>query len=387
MRKIVKAEYLEEKFPHGRRPFSSWHHIRVSDRWYGISLAELLAPINIEVDSIINAVNEAQELINNPFFFYVPTALSADIGVLENLKPGQGIPVGDINGIMFPSFQQQPLANLSAMDSLLMFADRLTVSPQASGSNQARNAPRTARGTLALLSEAGIKMDMLIMSAQRGGWRELIHQIHALYHAFGDEEKWFKVTGEAKPRRLVKDELRGRYEYKFSGNSVNTNREVERSIAQVRYTSLMTNPLYSMDLNALLELTKDFIRHFGEGVNQDAITPKLPQGGASHPPMDQKTEIQRMMAGEPLMALPTDPHEQHLQVLQALQGTKHFEQLEQWQVALIASHTSQHAQMLQQQITQGGLTPGAGGQANNIPSGITQNQGSTDLGSLEGGVQ
>lgn len=387
LKKVVRAQYLEEDFPHGRRPFSSWHHIRVSDRWYGVSLAELLAPINVEVDIIINMVNEAQELINNPFFFYVPTALGVETEILENIKPGQGIPIGDINGVVFPKFPQEPLANLSTMDSLLLFADRLTVSPQASGSSQTRNAPRTARGTLALLSEAGIKMDMLIMSAQRGGWRELIHQIHALYFAFGGDEKWFKVTGETKPRKVSKDSLRGRYDYKFSGNSVNTNREVERSIAQLRYQMLITNPLYAMDMNALLELTKDLIRHFGEGVNQDAITPQLPQGGASHPPMDQKTEIQRMLQGEPLGALPTDDHAKHLEILRKFQLQKDFESLEGWQVALIAVHTNQHAQLMQQQISQGNLTPGGGGSANSAPSGMSQNAGGTDLNALEGGVQ
>lgn len=387
LKKILKAEYLEEKYPHGRRPFAAWHHIRVSDRWYGISLAELLAPINVEIDGIINMVNEAQELINNPFFFYVPTALATDTEILENIKPGQGIPIGDINGVIFPKFPQEPLANLSTMDSLLLFADRLTVSPQASGSSQTRNAPRTARGTLALLSEAGIKLDMLIMSAQRGGWKELIHQIHALYHAFGSEEKWFKVTGQEKPKKITKDALRGRYEYTFSGNSVNTNREVERSIAQVRYQTLVVNPLYAMDVNALLELTKDFIRHFGEGVNQDAITPKLPQQIGSHPPMDQKTELQRMMQGELLAPLPTDNHAQHLEVLAKFQQQRAFENLEPWQVTIIASHTNQHGQMLQQQISQNTLTPGGGGQANNVGTGITQNSGGTDLNALEGGIQ
>ena len=195
------------------------------------------------------------------------------------------------------------------------------------------------------------------------------------------------MTGETKPRKVTKDALRGRYEYRFSGNSVNTNREVERSIAQLRYQMLISNPLYAMDMNALRELTQDLIRHFGEGVNQDAITPQLPQGGAAHPPMDQKTEIQRMLNGEPLGALPADDHAQHLQVLQQFQSQKDFDNLEQWQVALIAVHTSQHAQLLQQQITQGSLTPGGGGQANNAPTGITQNQGGNDLNELEGGVQ
>jgi hypothetical protein len=389
LEKIVKAEYLEEKFPHGRRPFSEWHHIRISDRWYGISLAELLAPINIEVNAIINMVNEAQELVNNPWFAYVPSAFNQDgESAIGKMEPGTGLPIAEKGAIEFPKFPQEPLANLSAMDTLLLFADRLTIAPQAVGSSQVRNAPRTARGTLALLSEAGIKTDMLLTAAQRGGWRELFHQIWALYDTFGPDEKFFKVTGKAKPKRITKDEPRGRYEFRFKGNSVNTNREVERAICQLRYTTLVVNPLYAMDMAALLELTKDFIKHFGEGINQDKITPKLPTQGAMHLPMDQTTEIQRILNGDPLDALPTDDHARHLETLERFMRSTNFESLEQWQVGILAQHAAQHARYLQQQIATGSLTPqGTGGQANNVPTGMTQNMGGTDLNALEGGVQ
>jgi hypothetical protein len=388
LEKVVKTQYLEEPFPHGRRPFAEWHHIRISDRWYGTSLAELLAPINVEVNAIINMVNEAQELINNPIGFYVPSAFNQDAKILKNVEPGTWIPIAEKGAVEFMKFPQEPLANLSAMDTLLMFADRLTTSPQSTGNSQVRNAPRTARGTLALLSEAGIKTDMLLTSAQRGGWRELFYQIHALYDAFGSDEIYYKVTGKHKPRRITKDEPRGRYEFKFSGNSVNTNREVERAICQLRYTTLITNPLYSMDMNALLELTKDFIKHFGEGINQAKITPMLPAQGAVHPPMDQVTEIQRIRNGDPLDALPSDDHARHLDVIQRAMQSSDFDSWEQWQVGLLANHTAQHARFLQQQIATGSLTPqGTGGQANNVPTGMTQNPGGTDLNALEGGVQ
>ena len=385
LKKVVKAHFLEELFPHGRRPFVDAHYIRMSDRWYSKSLGEQLTPINLEVDTIINMVNEAQELINNPFFFYVPHSNTVDPEVLKGLEPGQGIPVADVNGIMFPKFAQEPLANLSAIDSMLLFADRLTISPQASGgSSQVRNAPRTARGTLALLSEAGIKVDVIITALQKGGWRELFNQMHALYGAFGDDETWFNVTGEERPRRITPQDMRGRFDYQFSGNSVNTNREVMRSIAQVRYNTLISNPLFSMDLNALAELTRDFLRHFSEGTDVDKLMPKLPGQGATHPPMDQRTENQIMGQGQPVAVLPTDNHLEHMQEIESFSRTPAFEQLPEWAVALIGAHQSQHSLAAQQQITQGGPAAG-GGQANNVPTGMSNAPTQTDLNALEGG--
>ena len=372
---IVQAQYLEEVFPHGRRPFAAIHSIRISDRFYGMSLGELLVPINVEVDAIINLVNEAQEIINNPMFFYVPAALTADPQVLTNMRPGRGIPVADINSVMFPKFMQEPLANLSAMDSLLLFADRLTISPQSVGSSQSRNAPRTARGTLALLSESGLRVDSMILAAQKGGWRELMHQIHALYAAFGPEEKFFQVTGENRPRRISKKELRGRYEFSFSGNSVNTNREVMRSIAQTRFQVLLQHPLYMMDPRASLALIDDFLRWFGEGANKDMLMPKLPEDSGAHPPMDQRTETEMLLRGKHISALPTDDHAQHIQELQKTMGNRMADTFTEWQVALLAMHMNEHARaMMSQAPLSQGNSPN---QANNVGS---------ELGSQEGGV-
>ena len=388
LKKVVKSHYLEELFPHGRRPFPAAHYLRISDRWYARSLGEQLTPINLEVNAIVNMVNEAQELINNPFFFYVPHANTVDPEVLEDIQPGEGVPVSDVNAVFFPKFPQEPLANLSAVDSMLLFADRLTIAPQAVGSSQVRNAPRTARGTLALLSESGIKTDIIITGLQKGGWRELFHQIHKLYHAFGDQSKWFHVTGEQHPRRITPEEMRGQFDYTFHGNSVNTNREVLRSIAQVRYSTLVANPLYSMDLNALLALTRDFLRHFGEGTDVDKLMPKLPGQGGSHPPMDQRTELQIMAAGRPIEVLPTDDHVRHLDEIEKFQRSPAFEQLPQWAVGMIAAHQQQHMLLLQQMAqTQGGPLGGGAGMANNIPTGMSNAQTQTDLNAMEGGFQ
>jgi hypothetical protein len=378
LEKIVQAEYLEERWPHRRRPFAELHYLRISDRYYSIGMAELLAPIHVEVNAIINLVNEAQELINRPWFGYVPSTLQCDPEILETLKAGQGVPIGDPNGLVFPKFPQQPLANLSAMDSLLLFADRLTISPQSVGSNQTRNAPRTARGTLALLSEAGVKADIFITAAQRGGWRELIHQIHGLEASFGDEEKFYHVTGEARPRKITQQELAGRFMYRFSGNSVNTNREVMRSISQVRYATLAQDPLFMQDLEARQNLVKDFLRHFGEGTDVTKLTPRLPGESGMRSPLPARSAISMMKQGQQLAAHPLERHEEFIAAIDQLRMSKEFELLSPDAVKAIASNYAQHLAMMQQQMQQAGGPPQSGGAGNQVP---------TELGDMEGGVQ
>ena len=376
-KRIVSAEFLEEKFPHGRRPFPDLHYLRVSDRWASVSMGEILAPIQIEVNTIVNMVNDAQELLNNPFFFYVPSAFSSDPASLGDLEPGQGVPIGDPNGVIFPTFPQQPLANLSAVDSMLLFADRLTISPQASsGSNQTRNAPRTARGTLALLSEGNVKTDMFVDDAGRGGFPELAHQVHALESEFGPEEKFFYVTGESKRVKITQKELRGRFMYKFHGNSVNTNREVMRTIAQTRYATLASDPLYQMDLVARQHLIDDFLRHFSEGADIEKLKPRQP-GQGDRLPLPPDTAVRMMMQGMPIQAHPMEDHAAYVSHIDRLMQGKEFEMMPEFAVALIASNYQQHAQMQQQQMAQQGGQPAGGGQANNVP---------TQMGDLEGGV-
>lgn len=377
---IVHAKYLETDFPHGRRPIVDLHSIPISNRYLGWSLGQILAPINLEVDTIINTVNDAQELINNPFFFYVPTALPGDKKRFERLYPGKGIAIADPNGVIFPKFPQEPLANLSTMDSLLLFADRLTVSPQAVGSSQVRNAPRTARGTLALLSEAGARIDSFITAAQKGGWAEMMYQIYALYEIYCPSDKWEQITGRPKGKRMRPIDLHNRLKFVFKGNSVNTNREVMRTIAQVRFNTLMSEPLYASDPIARRALIEDFLRHFSEGVDIQKLLPRLPSMGGERQPLPQESEIKLMEQGKRVDVLPIDDDTKHMLILDRYFNSKQFENISQDIVILLGEHYQQHQRQLLMKQQSGQV--GAGGtQGNNVPLGITQ-----DLNSLEGGI-
>ena len=386
LHKVASVAYMDEASPSGKRPFVALKYLPISDRWYAQGMTDLLADINIEVNNILNSVNNAQELINNPFFFYVPAATAVDPQILTGIRPGQGIPIQDPNGIVFPRFAQEPLANLSAMDSLLLFADRLTVSPMTMGNTQVRNAPRTKGGTLAMLSEGNIRTDVLVTRFQKTGWAELMHQLMSLYQRWTPDEKWYYVTGQEKPRRVRPADIRGRFEYSFTGNTVNTNREVLRTLAQVRYNTIMTHPDMAQDPFARREALRDFLRHWSEGVDIDRLIPAMAGMGAySHPPMTQQNENQAIAMGVAVDVLPTDQHGEHLQVMDQFEKAPAFEAMTPEAVAVYAMHKRGHMQLMQHQIAQA-QQPQGPGMGNNVPTGETQD-GGTSLGALEGGVQ
>ena len=92
-----------------------------------------------------------------------------------------------------------------------------------------------------------------------------------------------------------------------------------------------------------------------------------------------------MLNGLTVDALPTDDHASHLQVMEQFQRSQAFETMPEDRVILFAMHMKQHMEMMAQQMQAGQqqVRPGMG---NNVPQGMTQNQG-TDLNALEGGVQ
>lgn len=371
LRKIVSAVYLESQFPHGHRPFSTMHFLTASDRFYVPGMAIFLAAINIEVDTIINQVNDYQELINNPIFFYEPTAMTVDPKVLTGVRPGQGIPTNNPNGVVFPNWNKAPLANLGIIDSLLLFADRITVSPMTAGSPQVRNAPRTARGTLALLSEGNIKIDLIVDTAKEEGYKELLYQLFGLYAENMSDEKYFWVTGrdrKKRPEMVMRQHMRGKYEFTLTGTTTNSNPEVQRLVARDRYAVASTNPLYQNDPIAFGELLRDFLNHNDEGVNVDVIMPRQAGMGAhTHPPQSQQDELAAMRLGRPIDVLPSDDDAQHLAILQQFIRTPEYAEMNPEIAALISMHGRGHALAMQQKAAVAQTAQLNAGQANNVP--------------------
>lgn len=386
LKKIVHACYLDEVCPHGRRPFATIHFQTASDRYYTPGLAERLADINIQINTTINQVNDNQELINNPIFFYVPGGMNVAPDTLKNIPPGTGIPVHDPGAVTIPQWTQTPLANMAVMDRVSMFADRISgLSSYSSGSSDMKNAPRTARGTLALISEGNIKTDIVVKTAQEEGWTELLAQLFGLYERYMPQEKWFWVIGKDKVRRpasIMPKMLRGRFDFIFAGNTTNSNPEVQRTLAQLRYNTAVANPLYQYDMVAMRELLRDFLMHFSEGTDVDTILPSMPgQGTASHMPMAQKEENVAMNHGIIIEPLMTDNHQQHIADLDAAVQSASFEQLPQHVVSLYATHKQRHVQMMAQAAAQQRVAQlnSGGGAEQSVPQGDA-------MATMEGGV-
>ena len=382
LNKVVHVTYLDTLHPHGRRPFASIHFNASTDRYYTPGLAARLAPLNMQANITLNQTNDRQTLINNPIYFYRPMALPQDPDSVKRMKPGDGIPTPDPSGIVFPNWGTAPLADLNIMTQVLAFADKIGAPALIGGDS---GGPRTARAHLATLSEANISVDSLINLAQKEGFQELMQQLFGLYSVNMADEKHFWATGRdrvKRPEMMARRLMRGRYEFRFRGNTVNTNPEVQRTLSQIRYQVASTNPLYQSDPIKFRELLRDFLEAHSDGTSVERILPDMPgQGAEPHPPMDQKSEIVAMRMHRPIQVLDSDNHLMHIAELDALQQSSIFETLDEVALTMLAGHYGAHMQAYQrQQQAQRLSVADAGGNDGGGGGGAEQGIGLSELG-------
>lgn len=273
---LCRWQYLEEEFPHGRRPYAVIKYDPVPDRFYGRSLIERQAGIQMEINTVFNLTNDREALVNNPFYFYEPSA-GQDPNQYMRVKPGEGIPVADPSKIVFPQWGRNPMAGMEIFQALMFLGEDLEgIGPTQSGQRRPGATPRTARGTGMMIAEGNIRIDSRTKIAQEG-FKELLQQIFALYQEFVEDGKYYRVVGEDRPRELAKKDLRGRVDFVISGNTANTNREMRQNRATVILTTLMQNPLYQQDLGAMKGLIKFYLRAYDDGdVNINDLVPQIP---------------------------------------------------------------------------------------------------------------
>ena len=364
-RVIIGVEYHDEIFPHGRRPFIHDNYIPVDGRIYGISMAEVLYGINLSINKTINEVHNGMAIKTNPWFLYSVFGMAENASLLNGIQPGEGVPVGDVNAVRFPDFAQNPAeAFHSSFETMRGYADSLTFSPAIGGSSNYRNAPRTARGTLALMDAAEEKLGSLVEQSQAMSWKEMVRQVTSLYGRYVGIDKWYPVTGESNPRRVSPKELRENLNYSFSGSLTSVNRDVQRSLVERKYVQLRTDELYRTDPKAHQALIREYAEAFTEVGDANKIVPKLPgEGGMPHPPWQQSMELLSISAGHDIEVLPIDDHVQHLREIESYKKSDMYKNLDSRATTLIEVHERAHKKLAQQAAQQGGSDGQQGGQA------------------------
>jgi hypothetical protein len=189
------------------------------------------------------------------------------------------------------------------------------------------------------------------------------------------------VMGDSQRKRISTKRLRGRYEFMFFGNVVNTNPEMMRSLSQQRYGMARQDPLYINDPQAAQNVLRDMLTHMTEGsTNIELMIPKLPAQGALGMPLTPKMAVQAMTQGIMVQAHPSEDHAAHIDAIQKFVAGPNFDQVEVGFVGLFSAALQAHQQFLAQAVANAQAERGVGGAEQSVPTDV-------GLGNQEGGVQ
>lgn len=245
IKKLAGWEYHSVKFGHGRRPFVILPFLPIANRAHGIGLADMLDPLQQEAATIFNQMNDRENLTNNPVMLVEHNA-GVNPNVFNALPPGSVVPVRNVERVRPLEWAKDPHSGLPIFQNLMAFAEQLAgVGDIQAGVQPTRpNAPRTARGTLALISEGNIILDTHIMIAQET-FKEVLHQIDGLLRQYMPPERQFPITGREEPGFISQQNFRSRVKFFFTGNTVNTNIQQKQQTAQLLLQSLISHPFFT----------------------------------------------------------------------------------------------------------------------------------------------
>lgn len=376
---VVGIQDLRELYPASPqvRPLVETSYQKDGSYWCD-GLAAQVIDAEDEIRANHNLGTDAQQLSVGPMIFYRP-ASGFDPEKFQ-VTPGQMVPVdnpnADVRVVEFP-------CNLEAVaqkeQSVLAYVERLTGnSDLAMGRASDRpNAPRTARGTMAILEQGNLRMT-LDTTVLREDWARILQHFWMLDWQFADDETFFRVTEEDANglfptaqggAKLTRMERNGHYDFRLELATSKWSREADKERTLARYQLDLQNPLIAQNPLALWRVTKEAHAALGDPNFAD-IVPEPPHADMPHNPREEWAMMQQ---GEQVLVNPLDNDELHMirhmrdlnlaiedkypdrQAIQALKVhyIEHVHQLEQKKlVQALAERMVERAGAMQQQGAQ-----------------------------------
>jgi hypothetical protein len=314
----IGCQDLAELYPElrQRRPFVEGQLMADGSYW-SPGFGKMLIDIEDDLRANHNLGVDAGEITVGPIIFYKPasgfdkeTFTYGPKMMIPVDNPATDVrverPAGD------PTFTQQ------REQTLLAYGERLSgQSDMALGRQSDRpNAPKTARGTVALLEEGNVRvsLDTKILREEMSG---VIAHFWELEFMFSPEQMFFRVTdddanGLFKTNdgfgQLSSDDRDGRYDFKMEFATSLYAREAEKERTLQRYGLDIQNPLIVQNPAALWKVTRDAHEALGDP-DFDQTVPEPPSPDM---PVNPKREWALLLEGEDIHVNPLDNDELHM---------------------------------------------------------------------------
>lgn len=305
---LLRWDYLERQFPHGKRPFIFGEFIYLDDIPVAMGIPEFMSGIKAELNTLFNQGNDANSVRNNPWFAYDPG--SALVPSSVRVRPGQGIPATP-GSIWMPSFNNSSGSDVQTMAFLMSMGERMMPNGDvATGRGSGGN--RTAGGLAMLQQASQVTWDKYVKRAGRT-IENACSQAIGLYAAFMPPWKEIRIAGTQEIVKLERRALRGGYDFTVRASALASNKEIERAYALQRFQLLSQHPFYQSE-----EKQWVLIRDLLESQEVKNIPEHLgPEPTATrHPYLEQRVENALFIQGIPWEPHADEDHKQHLAELQ-----------------------------------------------------------------------
>jgi len=233
---------------------------------YGTSVYGKMKSIQIGASKTFNMAINIAEVVLIPWFLF--TDKVGLKGKVHKLVPGQGIPVDDISGLYFPTFNINPSQMMSFMEPWLQFWERLLSIGDLQVGRPSQKAT-TATETMAVIQEGNIKHNYQTQS-YREEYLSLIRTVYDLYYQNMPFDKTFLYNGEYVP--IPRSDMVRPTKFRLTGSTELSNKLIERKENEDFYGFAASDP---HGIFNPIKVAQDLVKSYGRTNVEEYINPTL----------------------------------------------------------------------------------------------------------------
>jgi hypothetical protein len=275
--KVLGWTYLYRISPSGMRPIFKADFVSFPDRTQGVGTAELIYEEQRYSEAIVNMRLDNGMLSSLPMFAYRQSSGLKPMSM--RVKPGQGIPVDDVNDVrmlQFPflqgfGYQEEAAIDAKAEGLLAISEINLGRAPDKVG------ALRNATGSNLLASESGIQLEIHFDRLARCV-SKMLQFLFILCRERMPSELYYRVTGErGEPifGKVNRNDLRGEFDFTISVDILGQSQLEKQQQATLMMQTLISPAFMQTGVvtpGNLYNLAKNFLRAHKSGRIDDYLT-------------------------------------------------------------------------------------------------------------------
>jgi hypothetical protein len=234
-------------------------------RSFGTGLYGKLKSLQNGCSDLFNHMINVAVIIMIPYFFYSQkTGMKGDI-VLE---PGKGIPVDDVEGIKFPSFNINPAQYMKFVEFFISLWERTT---SISDPQIGRLADRkeTATAILTAVQEGGVKQNYQVEISKE----EFISALATMFDLYYKNMPYNKVIEfEGQKAMFPRQAMRRPFKFRLTGSTEKANKLIDRKEAEDVLTMFGQDQIIDP-----MKIREDVLRTYGKENPKEYINPQAAQ--------------------------------------------------------------------------------------------------------------